>query len=42
MNGSKYDTEAAGVGILRMNYAVGERRTSDTSRTERNGVGVYG
>ena len=42
MNGSKHDTEAVGLINLRIVQAVGERRRSDTSRTERSGGGVYG
>ncbi len=42
MNGSKYDTEAVDCASLRANTVVGERRRSDTSRTERSGVGAYG
>ena len=40
MNGSKYYTEAIGVVILRDGAAVGERSTSDTSRTVRSGGGA--
>jgi hypothetical protein len=42
MNGSKHDTEAVESLILRMKRLVGERRWSDTSRTERSGVGANG
>ena len=41
MNGSKHLTEAVDCSRLRMTAVVGERCTSDTSRTERSGVGVY-
>ena len=42
MNGSKYDTEAVDCASLRASTVVEERRRSDTSRTERSGVGAYG
>jgi hypothetical protein len=38
MNGSKYYTEAVDSSLTGV---VGERCTSDTSRTETNGGGVY-
>ena len=42
MNGSKHDTEAVDCASLRASTVVEERRRSDTSRTERSGVGAYG